>query len=428
MQEQLNGLYNHGVDQPLVSIVILAYNKLEYTQLCISSILKFTSHINFELIAVNNGSSDGTKEYFDSLANVRVVHLQTNVGPSNGFNEGMKLARGKYTACVCNDFIFTPRWLDNLLCCIESNESIGFVSPGASNVSNYQSIIGSYTNIEEMLAFADQYNHSDPQKWEERVRLLPCVLLVRTSILKELGGYDARFYYGEFADDDISFRIRRSGYKIIYCRDTFTFHFGSVTTHEDHIQNNSLAVSRKIFIDKYGLDAWADAMFNDQLVRALVNLSSGSQARILGINTKCGGNPLQLKNYLRENGSDGIKITNYCLDQKYRMDLETVSDYVLDGQLSNLHKQLTGQEYNYIILEHDDNVFEQYPELLDQLSQLLDAQGQIALSLRTTRVDEELVNMTVGLLLNQGFQVNYLQFIKNALDGLDLMIVAKRGA
>ena len=52
---------------PLVSLVVLAYNNVKYTRECVESIYRHSSQLNFELITVNNGSTDGTEEYFSSL-------------------------------------------------------------------------------------------------------------------------------------------------------------------------------------------------------------------------------------------------------------------------------------------------------------------------------------------------------------------------
>jgi GT2 family glycosyltransferase len=346
------------LNQPLVSIVVLAYNHLAYTKQCVDSIYRFTSHLPFELITVNNGSSDGTEAYFAGLPNIKKITLATNVGPVNGFNAGMIVADGIYTACISNDFIVTEGWLDNLLTCIASDETFGFVSPGASSVSNHQQITCPETDLEEMQRFAKSYNVSNPLKWEERVRLMPCVLMVRTDLLKQVGYFDPQFYFGEFADDDISFRIRRAGYKLIFAKDTYTHHFGSITTGEKQRTHQSLEVSRKIFRDKYGIDAWDDANFDLNLVitafesmKKLIEEKESSAVRILGINSRCGSTPLQLRNKLREGGYRDITIVNYTDKIKYLEDLLTVSDTAMHGAINELKNCQCEAPYDVIILE-----------------------------------------------------------------------------
>ena len=252
-----------------VSIVLLAYNNINYTRDCVESIIKHTNNIDYELILVDNGSTDGTKEYFESIPNAKVIHLKYNIHLVKGFNIGLMAAEGKYSAAVCNDFIFTPNWLYNLILCIESDPTIGFVSPGATSISNMQQIDIPFNSKEEFEKEAERYNVSNSRKWEERVVLLPNVLCCPTALLDSIGYYDTRFYRGEFLDDDISFRIRRAGYKLIYCGDTITHHYGSLTTSIDH-QSNSLEEGRKTFYEKK-----LENIYNSKLYRIydfLINL------------------------------------------------------------------------------------------------------------------------------------------------------------
>lgn len=364
----------------LVSIVLLAYNHLNYTKKCIESILEFTKDVNYELILVNNGSTDETKDYFDSLDNVKVVNIKENVRVCNGFNEGIFYSEGKYIACVCNDFIFTYNWLDNLIKCIESDDKIGYVSSGASSISNLQQIDLKFNNIQEMHEKAKTYNVSDPKKWEERIRLLPCVLMCRAELLKKVGGYDPVFYYGEFADDDISFRIRREGYKLVYAGDTFTYHFGSVTTKKAQVENSSLDISRKIFIDRYGIDSWIEGMFNTNICN-LVRYKNKDSIGILGINTFCGGTPLQIKNIFRQKGINNVKVVNFSEKRRYIQDLKTVSDFVYDGKLENISDILKNKKFDYIILENGLEYHNDLYSILNSLYELLRVGGQIIINI-----------------------------------------------
>ena len=100
------------------SVVVLAYNNLSYVRECVKSILENTDDVDYELILVDNGSTDGTGAYFDSITGAKVIHLKYNLHVVKGFNIGLLAAEGKYSAAVCNDFIFTKNWLSNLLICM----------------------------------------------------------------------------------------------------------------------------------------------------------------------------------------------------------------------------------------------------------------------------------------------------------------------
>lgn len=371
-------MYNDAIN-PLVSIVILGYNHVDYTKMAIDSIYQYSEDIEFELITVNNGSSDGTKDYFDSLPNKKKIHLEKNVGPVNGFNIGMKAAEGKYIAVVCNDFVFTTNWLKNLVVCIETDERIGYVSPGSSSISNLQQINGNYRDIDEMQEFAKTYNISDPNKWEERVRLLPNVLFVKKEVLDVVGYYDPKFYFGEFADDDLSFRIRRAGYKMIYAADTFTYHFGSVTTDKEHKENKSLEVSRQIFVKKHGLDAWTDVHYDLNLINSIdyETVEDKNNVKILGIDPRCGATILQVKNKFRNFGRHDVKLYSYTKDYKYVQDLETICERAYCGDYQDIGRRIGNEKFDFIVIGEQAQHYNSFIELIDTLKTLLEENGKI---------------------------------------------------
>ncbi|MCK9859779.1 glycosyltransferase [Paenibacillus sp. ATY16] len=363
-------------NQPFVSFVVLAYNHLEITKRCIDSLLLHTPLEGNELILVNNGSSDGTQAYFDSIPGASPVHLPQNVGPVNGFNVGMNAAQGKYIALISNDMILTSGWLPNLIACIESDPGIGFVSPGANYVSNFQQISLPFQTLEEMQVEAKAYNVSDPNKWEERVRLMPVILFSLTDRLREIGGYDPRFYFGEFGDDDISYRYRRAGYKLVYAGDTFIYHHGSVTTGIDQQQNNSLQVSRQIFYNKYGIDSWAEGLPNMQLVDAVRRQWSPRESvSILAINCCIGATPLAVKTFMKQQGARNVRLTSLSNQEKYLVDLRTISDRTFYFDTSEDFRQLLGgEQFDYILFEHG---YSEFIRSFDELNRYLLPTGHL---------------------------------------------------
>ena len=360
----------------LASVILLAYNNLSYVRECVKSIQENTEGINYELILVDNGSTDGTRTFFDSVEGAKVIHLKHNLHVVKGFNIGLMAAEGKYSAAVCNDFIFTKNWLHNLLLCMESDPQIGYASPGATSISNFQQISIPFTSIESFQREAEKFNVSDPRKWEERVVLLPNVLCCPTALLRRIGYYDTRFYRGEFADDDISFRIRRAGYRLIYCADTVTHHYGSLTTAQDH-QNNSFQEGKEIFFQKYGLDAWADARMNP--IYKNFSYEQLSQVHsILGIDVKCGATLLQIKNALWNKFGIRPAVSAAVTEEKYRKDLQTIcKDCCVFQNFSTLPENLPGG-FDLIFMEQS---LDCYPDDLDivfsGLSGMLNPGGQL---------------------------------------------------
>lgn len=378
-----------------VSVILLAYNNLKYTRECVESILEYTNDVDYELILVNNGSTDGTKEYFDSIAGAKVIYLEYNLHVVKGFNIGLMAAEGKYCAAVCNDFIFTHNWLKNLLTCIESDPEIGFVSPGATYISNMQQIQIPFTSIKEFQKNARKYNVSDSRKWEERVVLLPNVLCCPTALLDKLGYYDPRYFRGEFLDDDISFRIRRQGYKLVYCGDTAVHHYGSLTTGSDH-QNNSLDEGRSIFRQKYGMDAWTDARMNPYYLN--IDFSALSSARsILGIDVKCGATLMQIKNRIWADFGVNPSVFTFTTEEKYCVDLRTISEKVfLLNDLRHFPEELYGRIDLVYIEKSLDCYSDDLDTIFDSLSMVMNKNGRVIFTVNNNSSIESFYQLLSG--------------------------------
>lgn len=335
-----------------VSIVILAYNKLDYTKQCVESVLKYTDDVEYELILVNNGSTDETQDYFESIEGAKAFYLPFNCGAGVGMNIGIAAAQGKYTAVLCNDFIFTKNWLTNLMNCIESDPNYGYVSPASNFISNFQQVNVHFEDMEEMQVFAENYNISNPLKWEERQVLLPNVLCSYTKLLEYIGYYDPRYYFGEFADDDISFKIRRAGYKLIFCNDTFVYHYGHVTTGAEHVNHDSINKGRVTFNEKWGIDAWNDARPNDNLANILGTPSENSDKHLLAINSKCGCTPQYIKNRFKNLSQVECHVHAWSEDRKYLIDLKDVSDNVhLADENKTIIDIFDENSFDYILIE-----------------------------------------------------------------------------
>ena len=134
--------YNNIYESNEINIGIfdLGYNRVDKTKECIESILKYTGDIKYELILIDNNSTDDTYEYFKSVPyeHKKIVRLSKNTGFVFVSQLYTSVFKGKYYVIVTNDVIVTQNWLSNLMKCIESDDSIGMVSPKSSNVSNLQ--------------------------------------------------------------------------------------------------------------------------------------------------------------------------------------------------------------------------------------------------------------------------------------------------
>ena len=210
------------------SIIILTYNNLIYNKICVDSIRKYTKENTYEIVVVDNNSTDGTREWLKEQTDIVTVLNDENVGFPKGCNIGIGVSQKENDILFLNnDTVVTPRWLDNLKACIYSDDKIGGVASITNSCSNYQSISVPYNNIKDMIPFAEANNISNPEKWEQKVRLVAFCMLVKREVLNKIGIMDERFTPGNFEDDDLCMRIIESGYKMMLCNDSFIHHFGS---------------------------------------------------------------------------------------------------------------------------------------------------------------------------------------------------------
>lgn len=392
-------------DNPSVSILVLAYNNLKkHTQYCLESILKYTD-VDYELVLIDNGSSDGTFEFFKSVPHGKktIIRITHNKGANYGVYLGMKYLAGRYAVLIANDVYVTKNWLSNILKCIESDERIGFVATASDNISNLQSVNLTFNNLEEMQMKARQHNVSDPRKWEERLRLMPAIGFYKKECLDIVGSVDYVFQH-DFSDDDISIRIRRSGYKLVFCGDVFVHHAGPSATDQATGQKAELLkTGREIFRQKYyGIDAWEDINNFEMQMLALVNPEDkrgAEKPEILGIDIKCGTPILQIKNKLRHTDIFDARLSAFVQDAKYWLDLKTICEgQVVVDRIVYLTEHFSPQSFDYIILGNPINSYPEREKLLTDMLSLLKADGQLLIKLNNTfNMQAFLSSMSKGL-------------------------------
>lgn len=264
LMEKMEELHNltpveHRYD---VSILVLAYNKLEYTRCAVESLLAHTdfSRGNIQLVLLNNGSDDGTREYFESVLQAQVMNLRHNI---LGVFAYQHILEGKYFIGFSNDVVATPHWLENLLSCMQSDDRIAIAVPTCNeeSIACFQGLPVSYPNtfegMEAMQVFAAKHNQLNQRVWEDRSQLMPFLAIMRSDIIC-LRIFDPRYTRGEFIDDDMSTLLRRTGWRQILMKDTFMHHFGGVTLGAGRNKDagNALDAMRRVYYEKWGVDAW----------------------------------------------------------------------------------------------------------------------------------------------------------------------------
>lgn len=124
----LNELFLKREESPLVSIIIPVYNQLQFTLNCLRSIqLNISDKYSFEVIVIDDYSTDATKETLAKIPNIKFIRNLSNLGFLKSCNYAVKQAIGQYICLLNNDTLVLPNWLESLIDTIESDISIGCV-------------------------------------------------------------------------------------------------------------------------------------------------------------------------------------------------------------------------------------------------------------------------------------------------------------
>ncbi len=254
---------------PPASIIILTYNNREYTRLCLESIYAHTEAPDFEVILVDNASTDDTPAFLQDFAsqksNVKLILNQENAGFSRGNNQGAAAAEGEYLVLLNNDTVVTPGWLSGLIRHLQ-DPSTGMVGPVTNAAGNESRIRVDYQGLTGMQAFARQYTREHANERREiRMLALFCTAL-RRSVYEEIGPLDERFGFGMFEDDDYSLRMKEKGYRLLCAEDVFVHHWGSAGFSSTAFERywHTFQENRQKFEDKWGLE-WIPPRFRDEL-------------------------------------------------------------------------------------------------------------------------------------------------------------------
>lgn len=226
MQLAIGGLYEK------VSIVLVTYNNLNLTIQCVNSILRNTTWPNYQLIVVDNGSEDGTKDYLerlrDEVPTTKIILNPENRGFAAANNQGLRDADGDVLLLLNNDTVVPGGWLDPLVLHLRDS-SIGLIGPVTNTVGNEAKIEVSYTDIQQMQAFADRYTEAHKGQFFDIPMLAMFCVAFRRGILDEVGYLDEAFGIGMFEDDDYSRRVQAAGYRTVCAEDAFVHHYGQAS-------------------------------------------------------------------------------------------------------------------------------------------------------------------------------------------------------
>jgi len=260
-------------EKPLVSIVIPVFNKWNYTYNCLQSLHENLEGNSFEIIVVDNGSTDGTEKLFKKIHNVKYIRNDENLGFVGGCNKGAESAEGEYVVFLNNDTQVFTGWLSALVDTFTIQKNVGLV--GSKLIypdGRLQEAGGIVWNNKNAWNYG-RLNDPESYKYNYLKDVDYCSgasIMLRTEIFRKLNGFDKLYSPAFYEDTDLAFRVRQLGLRTIYQPKSELFHFEGITAGKDITQglkkyqevNKEKFFSRwKDILDKENLDDLKDDPF-----------------------------------------------------------------------------------------------------------------------------------------------------------------------
>lgn len=229
-----------------VSIIIVNWNTREFLQGCLRSIYEQTRDINYEIIVVDNASTDGSVEMVKkNFPQVMLVENSSNLGFARANNIGIRSSKGRYICLINSDVIVLDDCIENLMSFMDERPATGMIGPRILNSDRtLQPSCRHFPTIWNNLCQSLGLNHLFPKSpffsywimdyWNhDSVRsvdaLSGCFWMVRREVLKEVGLLDEDFFiYGE--DIDWCRRFHKASQDVVFYPDAEAIHVGGASS------------------------------------------------------------------------------------------------------------------------------------------------------------------------------------------------------
>ena len=218
------------------AIILLNWNSYEHTANCIRSLQKCAGE-GFDIIVVDNGSQDGSiqklQQEFDQVI---FLTYETNHGFVGGNNRGFQYALGKnyeYVMMLNNDVFVERFFMHHLINYMDFHPEAGAIQPKIFFNNDRTKIWNGGSKYASWLGWTYSKNYMRGQGNLQRTLhevdwITGCALLVRSSILKEIGLLNENFFI-YYEDVDLSFRIKHAGYTLMFHPDAVIYHIAGMS-------------------------------------------------------------------------------------------------------------------------------------------------------------------------------------------------------
>lgn len=260
VKTQFNSIKIQSSKLPQVSIIIPVYNHFVHTYNCLESISKLSEKTTFEVIVIDDCSTDDTQKLIKKISGITYHRQKENGGFIESCNTGAKMAKGQYLMFLNNDTVVYDNWLDSLLAVFETYSDAGLVGSKLVYPNNQLQEAGGI-----IFSDASGWNYGRLGKPDEpqynHIREVDycsgASILIEKHLFEQLGRFDERYKPAYYEDTDLAFAVRNIGKKVYYQPASKVTHFEGISSGTDLTQGTKKyqVVNQEKFKQK-----WADQL------------------------------------------------------------------------------------------------------------------------------------------------------------------------
>ena len=231
---------NSGIE---LSVCIVAYQAKDYLRACLDSLLENTHQTSFEVIVVNNGSSDGTHEMLaTSFSQVILIENEKNLGYTRPMNQALRGSHGKFLLQLNPDTIVLPSALDLLVNFMQEHASVGICGPKVLNQNGTLqgpckrgearpwAVISYYLGLSRLFPKSKLFggyllNYLDEDATNPVAGVSGSCMIIRREVVNQINYLDEN-YFAFQEDADFCFRSRQAGWEVYYYPEAKIIHYG----------------------------------------------------------------------------------------------------------------------------------------------------------------------------------------------------------
>ncbi len=247
-------------DAPRVSVIIPAHGKLAYTLACLRSIARAGADTPFEVIVVDDASTDASTTTLRKVEGLRLLCNATRLGFIGSCNAGAAAARGAALLFLNNDTQVMPGWLDTLHECLLHEPDCGIVGSRLAYPDGRLQEAGGIVFADGSCWNVGRFEDRNDPRYRVRREVdyvSGAALMIRHRLFDSIGGFDARYAPAYYEDADLAFSVRATGQRVIYEPRSLVVHMEGTTAGTDvfaGVKQQQQTNQRRF------ADAWAAAL------------------------------------------------------------------------------------------------------------------------------------------------------------------------